>query len=342
VTATVSIAVADPANPTNTPPFALDDSFTTFSDPATPATLTGAVLGNDSDPDGDVLEVSTAGGVAPGAPFTTANGGTVVINTDGTFDYTPAAGFIGDDTFDYSVIDPAGNTDDATVTIIVYPDPDPAANDNPDANDDVATTQMNTPVSGNALANDSDLNADAIVAVSIDGVAVPLVGSASVATPNGGVLELNANGDYQYVPPSDFVGTETVQYTISDDNGGIDTATIYLSVFDVPPQPEDDINNTSVNVPVSGNVLVNDSSEPGDDLVIGDGSGNPITGPTALTTTQGGQILINPDGTYTYTPANNFVGEDSITLEVCDENGNCVNSELTIDVVDTTANTLRW
>ena len=158
---------------------------------------------------------------------------------------------------------------------------------------------------------------------------VPVATSVSVPTPNGGVFELFANGDYLYVPATDFIGTESVQYTISDGNSGSDTATVYLTVFDQPPQLEDDINNTTVNVPVDGNVLINDSSEPGDDLTVADGSGNPITGPTMMATTQGGQILINPDGTYTYTPPANFVGEDSIVLEVCDENGNCANSELT-------------
>ena len=236
VTATVSIAVTDPENPGNTAPFAIDDNFTTFSDPASPQTLSAEVLGNDSDPDGDVLEVSVAGGVVPGASFTTINGGTVVVNTDGTFDYTPASGFIGVDTFDYTVTDPAGNTDDATVTILVYPDPDPLANDNPDANDDVATTLMNTTVGGNALLNDVDLNADIITAVFVDGTAVPVATSASVPTPNGGVFELFANGDYLYVPATDFIGTETVQYTISDGNSGSDTAIVYLTVFDQPPQ----------------------------------------------------------------------------------------------------------
>jgi len=47
-----------------------------------------------------------------------------------------------------------------------------------------------------------------------------------------------------------------------------------LSVFDLPPQVEDDINNTTVDTPVSGNVLTNDTSEPGDTLTVGDGSGN--------------------------------------------------------------------
>ena len=85
-------------------------------------------------------------------------------------------------------------------------------------------------------------------------------------------------------------------YTIDDGQGGTDTATIYLSVFNTPPQVEDDINITSTNIPVDGNVLTNDSTDSGDTLVVGDGSGNPLTGPTTLMTDAGGEIVINPDG----------------------------------------------
>ena len=95
--------------------------------------------------------MSNAGGVATGAPFTTANGGTVVVNPDGSFDYTPAAGFIGVDSFDYTIIDPSGETDDATVSINVQPDSDPSANDAPDANDDAGIAQKNTQATGLSL-----------------------------------------------------------------------------------------------------------------------------------------------------------------------------------------------
>ena len=124
VVASVSIEVIDAtANPDNTSPIASDDNFATFSDVAAPGTLSGSLTGNDSDPDGDTIEVAEAGGVMPGTLFTTANGGTVVVNVDGTFDYTPSAGFIGVDTFNYTVADPSGETDDASVEINVYPDP---------------------------------------------------------------------------------------------------------------------------------------------------------------------------------------------------------------------------
>ena len=58
---------------------------------------------------------------------------------------------------------------------------------------------MNTSVGGNALLNDADLNADTITAVFVDGTAVPVATSVSVPTPNGGVFELFANGDYLYI-----------------------------------------------------------------------------------------------------------------------------------------------
>ena len=116
------------ANPDNTPPTAANDHFETFSDPAAPGTLSSDLLGNDGDPDGDVIGVLAAGGVPAGTPFTTINGGTVVVNPDGTFNYTPAVGFIGVDSFDYTVADPTGATNDATVNINVQPDSDPTVN----------------------------------------------------------------------------------------------------------------------------------------------------------------------------------------------------------------------
>ena len=122
--------------------------------------------------------MTNAGGVTPGTSFTTSNGGVVVVNADGTFDYTPSAGFIGVDTFDYSVADPSGEADQASVEINVYPDPDPGLNDNPDANDDVATTPMNISVIGNALNNDTDLNSDPLTVSSIDGA--PVLGTVGV------------------------------------------------------------------------------------------------------------------------------------------------------------------
>ena len=326
----MSLTVVDTtADPNNTPPIAQNDHFEIFSNPTNP--LVGELLGNDGDPDGDVITINTT-------PVTPPASGMLTINPNGTFEYTPEPGFIGEVTFEYEITDSSGASSTAIVTINVQPDPDPNANDAPDANDDAAITQVNTPVTGNALTNDTDVNGDSpLTVVSVDGIMVPLGGMLTVVTPNGGTLEISDDGTYTYEPADGFVGTEEVTYTIDDGEGGTDTATIFLSVFNTPPQIEDDINNTSVNVSVDGNVLTNDTSDPGETLVIGDGSGNPIIGRVTFTTDAGGTIEINPDGSYTYTPPTDFVGDDSITIEVCDENGACVESELSLTVVDTTA-----
>ena len=110
----------------------------------------------------------------PGTAFTTAAGGTVTVNADGTFSYTPAAGFIGEDNFDYVITDPSGETDTAEVSFNVQPDATPGVNDAPDANDDSVTTGKNTPVSGNARGNDVDPNGDTLVVTEVNGA--PLAG----------------------------------------------------------------------------------------------------------------------------------------------------------------------
>lgn len=94
----------------NDAPVAVADSgFVTPEDTAT--TITAAsLLTNDSDVDGGTLSISGVDG---------AQGGTVVLNPDGSVTYTPAGGFNGEDSFGYTVSDGNGGTDTATVTVAV-------------------------------------------------------------------------------------------------------------------------------------------------------------------------------------------------------------------------------
>jgi VCBS repeat-containing protein len=99
--AVVSISVG------NDPPVAADDAYTTSAQ--TP--LDGStVLANDSDPNGDSLTVTLASRPAHGG---------VALHADGTFTYTPAAGFSGRDTFTYTAADAAASSPSATVAITV-------------------------------------------------------------------------------------------------------------------------------------------------------------------------------------------------------------------------------
>ena len=317
-TATVSITVAEevvvppppPPPPVNEAPDALDDAVSTeFGTP-----VSGSVLPNDSDPEGDALTIT--GNTEP------ANG-SLVFNADGTFTYTPSDGFSGDDTFTYTISDGNGGTDTATVSITVAeevvvppPPPPPPVNEAPDALDDAVSTEFGTPVSGSVLPNDSDPEGDALT---ITGNTEPANGS----------LVFNADGTFTYTPSDGFSGDDTFTYTISDGNGGTDTATVSITVAEedvnTPPVAADDTQSTGENSAVTINILANDSDA--------DGALNPasvaiISGPS------NGSVTVNADGTVTYTPNDDYIGADLFTYSVADNDGdvsNIANVSLSVD-----------
>ena len=127
--------------------------------------------------------------------------------------YTPDANFFGTDTFDYTIHDGKGGFDTATVTVTVERTP----NSPPNAVDDSATTQENTAVTINVVANDSDPNGDPITVT-------------NVTQPANGTATNNGDGTVTYTPNNGFTGTDTFQYTISDGRGGTDTANVTVMV----------------------------------------------------------------------------------------------------------------
>ena len=99
---------------------------------------------------------------------------------------------------------------------------------------------------------------------------------------------------------------------------------------------EDDINVTETDTSVSGNVLINDSdANPADSLTIVDpATGAAATGSVTITTTGGGSVVINPDGTYDYTPAVGFSGEDTFVYTIIDTFGKTDSANVSIEVRD--------
>ena len=215
----------------NQPPVANDDTDnTTLHDVA----LTIDVLANDTD-DGQP--------VPPGAisinTFDTVslNGGTVTCAADCT--YTPPAGFTGSDSFTYDVTDGDLTSNTATVTITV-------TNIAPVANDDVASTEEDVPVTINVLANDIDADGDAIVINSFDATSA-----------NGGTVDCTT--DCQYNPPGGFTGVDTFTYDITDgiatSNRAIVTITVMAGPDNEPPVvtnpgPQTNSENDAVSLPI--------------------------------------------------------------------------------------------
>ena len=203
--------------PVNQAPVARDDSFTTPFE----TVVSGNVLLNDTDPDGDALTVNPVPVVAPAH-------GTLVLTGDGAFTYTPAPGYSGSDWFHYSVCDNGTPAlcDTAVVTITVQQAP-PPVNQAPVAQDDSFTTPFETVVSGNVLLNDTDPDGDPLT-----------VATTPVIAPAHGTLVLTGDGAFTYTPAPGYSGSDAFHYSVCD-NGTpalCDTAVVTITIE--PPEAE--------------------------------------------------------------------------------------------------------
>ena len=295
-TATVTITVTDQGNPV-----AKDDTASTIEDTLV---KTGNVLDNDTIIDGAIITSSDS---------SSTKGGTVVNNGDGTFNYTPKTGFVGDDTFTYTICDDdaTASCSTATVTITV------TDQGNPVAKDDTANTIEDTLVkTGNVLDNDTI----------IDGA---IITSSDTSSTKGGTVVNNGDGTFNYTPKTGFVGDDTFTYTICDDDvvASCSTATVTITVTDQgDPVAKDDTANTIEDTLVkTGNVLDNDTIIDGAIITSSDTS-----------STQGGRVVNNGDGTFNYTPKTGFVGDDTFTYTICDDDAtaSCSTATVTITVTD--------
>lgn len=183
---------------------------------------------NDRDPQNDAFTVTGFSGGTVGTPGTidgidnngniVANAGTLVINADGSYTYTPAAYFTGTINVPYVITDALAATSNAILTITVFKDPNGADNDPPFADDNFGYTTINKSVTGSFVSNDSDPNNDL---VSLNGAAIIVGGPATpiglpIASAEGGTVQFYANGTYRYTPPTGFIGPDKINYTICD------------------------------------------------------------------------------------------------------------------------------
>ncbi len=320
-TSTLTITITG----TNDDPVANADVAVIAEDTAAP--LTGNVLANDTDVDGDALAVTTTGPQA-------GSYGSVTIAADGSYSYTldnanPAVQSLGvgetaTETFNYSISDGNGGTATSTLTITIT-----GSNDGPVANADVADIAEDdaTPVTGNLIANDTDADGD--------GLAVTPTGA---QTGSYGTISIFGDGSYSYALDNGDatvqalgIGetlTETFNYSISDGNGGTATSTLTITITGVNDAPvaDDDsygvAEDGSVTINAANGVLNGDTDADGDTLTV-----------TGLLSGPGnGALTLNPDGSFTYTPAPGFNGTDSFTYEVSDGNGGTDTATVTINV----------
>ena len=183
-------------------------------------------------------------------------------------------------------------------------------NDTPVANADTATTVEDIALNNiNVLANDTDADGDVLTVTG--------------ATATNGSVTVNPDGTLYYTPNTNFNGTDTISYDISDGNGGVATGTLTITVTAVNDNPVANADTASTTEDIALNnidVLGNDTDVEGDTLS--------VTGASALN----GTVTVNGDGTLNYTPNLNFNGTDTISYDIADGNGGTATGTLMITV----------
>jgi VCBS repeat-containing protein len=285
----------------NGPPQAVNDSYELLQDDSLIVPAPG-VLGNDNDPEGDPLTALLEQGPAHGD---------LTFNENGSFSYTPDAGFAGADNFSYRASDGELQSNIATVSLDVQ-----SVNQAPLAGDDAYLALQDETLLVDApgvLANDSD----------------PLQAELE-SEPLHGTLSLALDGSFSYTPDPGFVGLDSFTYRAGDGDLTSDLAVVALEVVaeNAAPTAADDAYQVDedglLDVDPPG-VLVNDSDPDGDSL-----TAELVVGPA------NGSLTLNGDGSFSYEPDENFNGADSFTYLATDglADSNTATVSLTVAAVN--------
>lgn len=279
--ATVTITIA----PVNDAPTAIADSYPV--DPGQTLLVAAAqgVLANDSDVDGNAITAVLV---------TSPASGTLTLNPDGSFQFVPAGS--GVVTFTYRANDGTLNSATTTVTLIVNGAPVAQA-DSYAATED---TLLSVTAASGVLSNDSDPEAQPLTAL-------------IETQPIKGAVTLNSNGSFVYTPAANAHGVDAFTYRAFDGLRQSTPATVTITIAPVndPPVAVNDSYTAGVNqmlvVPMTEGVLFNDIDPDSPTL-----TASLVLGPT------NGTVILNADGSFTYTPAAGFVGDDIFSYRASD------------------------
>ncbi|MDY6792391.1 MAG: Ig-like domain-containing protein, partial [Thermodesulfobacteriota bacterium] len=278
-TANATVTVA------NSAPVANNQTVTLNEDETASVTLTA------SDINGDSLTYQIVTGPSHGS----------LTGQAPNLSYTPSLNYNGSDTFTFKANDGSLDSNTATVTLSIQP-----VNDSPTAAGDVATTNEDTPITAiTVLANDTDPDGDALA---VDDFTQPAHGTAGS----------NGDGTLTYTPDEDFNGMDSFNYTVSDGNGGTDTATVSITIHPVNDAPM--ANHQTV--------TLNEDETASTTLTASDADGDTLTYQVVSSPSQGTLTGTAPD--LSYTPAANYNGIDSFTFKAND--GTIDSNEATVNL----------
>ena len=265
------------------------------------ASVSGNVLANDSDADGPLLVASYVfAGVRhlAGTSASQSGQGDFSMQADGAFTFTAAKPFP-TRTIQIGYTTHTGAVGELTITVNRAPK---AVDDNPVVTED-------QPMSIAVLANDSDADGDVLSV------------SAFTQGAHGSVVK-EISGTLLYTPNSNYFGSDSFSYTVSDGKGLTATASVNVTIDPANDAPV----TANLSLTMSSNGPVNGSISASD--VDGDTLSYAITGAPG----NGAVVLNNATGSFSYTPSTGFSGVDSFAVTVSDGKGGTAVSTVTIVV----------
>ncbi|RPD96715.1 tandem-95 repeat protein [Aureibaculum marinum] len=208
---------------------------------------------------------------------------------------------------------------DSGNSVTPNPDPDPEIKKPVAVNDNFEATEDTPLILSNLLTNDTDLGTARIT--SFD----------SSSTNNGTIVD-NRNNTYTYTPPKGYVGSDTFTYTICDRETpeNCSTATVTITVIDEgsPTAIDDNYSSTKNTTRTFSDFLDNDD-------LLDNATLSSIDTHGTL-----GTVTLNENGSITYVPANDYIGEDSFTYTICDDDSptaTCSTATITVTILETIA-----
>ena len=277
----------------NRPPVANPDTVTLFENQSS---VTFNPRLNDTDPDGNAINLYSAGSGSLGTASLSGAGSSI------TYTSTNRRG--SGDSFVYVIRDTAGAEAYGNVTVTF-------ANMAPIAVNDTVTTSRNTTRYFDPRINDSDPGNDAITIIA---TSTPLRGTVTITGGGTGLV---------YTPNANQFGTDSFTYTIADSDGASAVATVSMQVTHGQSAPiaNADTIVTNLNQPVTFDPRANDSDPDGSTLTI-----------TARTNGTKGTVTINGGTSLTYTPQAGQSGPDNFTYTIADADGQTASTNVAMTI----------
>ncbi len=245
------------------------------------------LLANDAHGDGDPLTAAVVSGPSHG---------TATVQPSGALVYVPNPGFGGVDTFTYTASDGHATSNPAVVSITV----DQLPGGKPDFYSTDENNALSVAAAQGVLANDTDADS-------------PNLTARLVTSAQHGVLSLNADGSFAYVPARNYFGSDVFTYVANDGIADSSPATVTLTVTHVnqPPTAQSDgylaTEDQALTVSVGQGVLANDTDVDSQSLSA-----------VLVTNVQHGQLALSANGSFSYTPDQDFTGVDTFAYQASD------------------------